>query len=87
VQLAVDKNGDVGGNFYDSLTGQVLPVKGKVDKKTQRVAWMIGSNTNVVYDTGLGNLLSSQAPLLVHMGKTTDQWTMVRLQQPPKASS
>ncbi len=86
-ELAVDKNGNIGGNYYDSLTNQVTPVTGKVDKKTQRAAWIVGSNKNVVYDTGLGNLLSSQAPVLVHMGKnSTQQWLLVRMQQQQTAS-
>lgn len=87
-QLAIDKNGDIGGNYYNELSNQVLQVKGKVDKKNQRVAFTVGTNTSVVYDTGLGNLLSAQAPCLVHFGaKRTEQWMLVRLQQPAKTSS
>lgn len=83
MQLAIDKNGNVGGNYYNELSNQVVPIKGKLDKKNQRVAFTVGGNSSVVYDTGLGNLLSSQAPLLVHFSKTrTEQWTLVRLQQP-----
>jgi hypothetical protein len=82
-QLAIDKNGDVAGNYYNELSQQVLPVHGKLDKKNQRVAWMVGTNKDVVYDTGLGNLLSSQAPLLVHFNKAkTQQALLVRLKQP-----
>jgi hypothetical protein len=85
-QLAIDKNGDVAGNYYNELSNEVLPVKGKLDKKNQRVAFTVGSNTGVVYDTGLGNLLSAQAPCLVHFSaKRTEQWMLVRLQQPSQS--
>lgn len=87
-QLAIDKNGDVAGNYYNELSNEVLPVKGKVDKKNQRVAFTVGSNHAVVYDTGLGNLLSAQAPCLVHFSaKRTEQWILVRLQQPAQSTA
>lgn len=87
-QLAMDKNGDVGGNYHSVLTGQTLPVKGKLDKKNQRVAWTVGTNKDVVYDTGLGNLFSNQAPILVHLSKTkTEQWLLVRLQRPTSGTA
>lgn len=86
-QLAMDKNGNVGGNYYSVLSGQMLPVKGKLDKKNQRVAWTVGTNKNIVYDTGLGNLFQNQAPILVHFNKAkTEQWLMVRMQRPPEQS-
>ena len=50
-----------------------------------RAAWIIGNNKNVVYDSGLSNLLKKQSSVLVHMGKDkTQQWTLVKLQQPKK---
>lgn len=81
-QLAIDKNGDVGGNYYNVLTDTTTQVSGKLDKKTQRVAFRVGDNKNVIYDTGLGNLMSDQAPILIHYGKDrTEQWLLVRQKQ------
>jgi len=43
-QLAVNKQGVIRGNYEDMLAGNVEPINGSVDKKTQRVAWTIGDN-------------------------------------------
>ena len=85
-QIAMDKKGNVAGNYYDMLSDQTQQIHGKLDKKTQRVAWTVGDNKKVVYDTGLGNLLKDQAPLLVHFDKDrTQQWLLVRLDKPDGA--
>jgi hypothetical protein len=81
-QLAVNKTGVIRGNYFNPLTSEEKPVQGKVDMKNKRVAWTVGSNKNVVYDTGLANLLAKQSSLLIHMDKnTTQQWNLVRLQK------
>jgi hypothetical protein len=82
-QLATSKDGAIGGNFCDMLTGSTLQVHGAVDKQTQRAAWTVGDNKTTVYDTGIYNLTKEEAPLLVHFGKDrTEQWMLVRLKQP-----
>lgn len=86
-QLAVDKGGVVRGNYYNPMTQEEQPVQGKVDKKNKRVAWTIGSNKQVVYDTGLANLLKPQSSILVHLSRdTTQQWNLVRLKKPSSAT-
>lgn len=82
-QLATSKQGAIGGNFCDMLTGSTLKVHGSVDRQTQRAAWTVGDNKTTVYDTGIYNLTKDEAPLLVHFGKDrTEQWMLVRLKQP-----
>lgn len=79
-QLAVNKAGIIHGNYQNVLTQTVLPVRGAVDEKTQRAAWTVGDNKDVVYDTGIYNLTKEQAPILIHFGKErTQQWLLVRL--------
>ncbi len=86
VQLATNKDGTIAGNFADLLTGNTLPVKGSVDKQTQRAAWTVGDNTDTVYETGIYNLTQEQTPMLVHFGKDrTQQWLLVRLKRPDDA--
>jgi hypothetical protein len=81
-EIAVDKKGKIRGNCYDQLTNQIQPISGSVNKKDTRAAWTVVSNANVVYDTGIANLLAEQAPILVHFGKDrTEQYTLVRLKQ------
>ena len=84
-QLAVDKNGIIRGNYYDALQGTSTEVYGSVDPKTQRAAWTIGKNQNTVFETGVYNLTKEQTPVLVHFGKDkTQQWLLVRVEQPNK---
>jgi hypothetical protein len=81
-QLSIDKDGVVSGAYQNVLSGEQSPISGQVDKKTQRVAWKIGTN-NTVIETGLQNLTQDVASCLVHFGPdTTQTWLLVRLKQP-----
>jgi hypothetical protein len=83
-QLAINKEGLLRGNYYNALTDMTVPLSGKVDKRTQRAAWIIGDKTDTVYETGLGNLSEPETQMLVHIGKDrTQQRTLVRM-EPPK---
>jgi hypothetical protein len=85
-QLATNKQGAIGGNFSDMLTGSTLTVHGSVDKQTQRAAWTVGDNKDTVYEAGISNLTQDQLPVLVHFGKDrTQQWMLVRMKQPDQA--
>ena len=69
------------------LSGEKSPISGQVDKKTQRVAWKIGSN-NTVLETSLQNLTQDVAGCLVHFGADiTQTWLLVRLKQPEMPSA
>jgi hypothetical protein len=81
-QLSIDKDGVVSGAYQNVLSGEMSPISGQVDKKTQRVAWKIGTN-NTVIETGLQSLTQDVASCLVHFGPdTTQTWLLVRLKQP-----
>jgi len=81
-QLAVNHQGIIRGNFYNTMTDATLPVHGAVDKKTQRVAWTMGDNKSTVVDTGLANLTKDEGPALMHFGKDrTQEWLLVRLKK------
>jgi len=80
VQIAIAKNGAVSGSYYHTLTETTLPLQGSFDKASQRAAWTFGDNSNVVYETSLGNLTLDDAPLLVHFADgRTQEWRLVRL--------
>lgn len=88
MQVAVNKSGAVGGNYYDVVSGTTVPIQGAVDKETQRLAWTVGDNKNTVGETGIFNLTKDEAPALIHIGKDkTQQWTLVRLKQPETQSA
>jgi hypothetical protein len=83
MQLAVNKEGIISGMLYNQTTDKSLPIQGKVDKQTQRVAFRIGNNDHVVCETGLYDLTKNEVPLLVHFGADkTEQYLLVRLDKP-----
>jgi hypothetical protein len=82
-QLAINKDGIIRGNFYNALSDTTVPVYGSVDNKTQRAAWTVGEHKNRVFETGIANLTEPETSMLVHFGTDrTQQWTLVRLEQP-----
>jgi hypothetical protein len=87
LQLAVNKQGILRGNYTATMTNDTKPVQGSVDKKTQRAAWTIGDNQENIIETGIYNLTKDQAPCLVHFGKNkTEQWLLVRIKQDQSAA-
>ena len=84
--ILLNKKGVVRGNYFDALTQTTLSVQGAVDKESKRVAWTVGENKEVAYETGLVNLSREESQMLVHYGKDkTQQWTIVRLEAPEEA--
>ena len=87
IQLAVNKQAIVRGNYTDTFTDQPLEIHGSVDKKSQRVAFTIGDKKTTVFETGLYSLTKDEMPLLIQFGKDrTEQWLLVRLKQPEDKS-
>jgi hypothetical protein len=85
-QLALDKAGDIRGNYYDQVTDATASVSGSVNKKDQRVAFRVGTNKNMVVETGLYNLTQDQSTALVHFGPDrTQQFVLVRVKPPADA--
>ena len=83
VQLAIDQYGIVRGNYTNQLTGETELVNGVLDTRTQRLTWVIGSNTATVFDTSLYALMQPESSILVHYGPlSTDQMLAVRLPEP-----
>jgi hypothetical protein len=83
LQLAVNKQGVIRGNYQDSADNDNQVIHGSVDLKTQRVAFTIGDKTDRVVETGLYNLTKDEAPALIHFGADrTEQWLLVRLTNP-----
>jgi hypothetical protein len=82
VQLAVDKDGIISGTMTNQKTKQTLPVQGRVDKETQRVAFTIGDAKDVVFETGIFNLTQQQTPVLVHGEGREETYLLLRLEQP-----
>ena len=88
IQLAVNKQGVIRGNYTETAANKNQVIQGSVDKQTQRVAFTVGENTKNVVETGLYNLTKDEAPCLIHFGnERTEQWLLVRLQKPDTAGN
>ena len=68
-QLAINKDGVIRGNYYNTLTDSAEPVAGSVDRKTQRAAWTVGGRKSPVYEAGIANLTKEETTMLLHFGK------------------
>jgi len=83
LQLAVNKEGVIRGNFHDQVLDQVVQVEGSVDKATQRVALRPSGKPAPVVEAGLWNLTQDSLKVLVHFEKDrAEERTLIRLQQP-----
>ena len=85
LQLAVNKEGAIQGTYFNSDDNTAKPIKGMVDKESERAVWTFADkNKNaVIMETGIYNLTKDQTGVLVHFGKErTQEWLMVRLNEP-----
>jgi hypothetical protein len=88
IQLAVNKQGVIRGNYTDTATEKTMVIQGAVDKQTQRVAFTVGDNKTNLIETGLYNLTKDEAPALVHVGNDkTAQYLLVRLDKDAQAAN
>ena len=82
MQLAVNRQGMLRGNYTDEVTEATQPIKGAIDQNSQRAAWIVGNHQTLVMEAGLSNLSEGDAPALIHKNGKTDHWLLVRLKQP-----
>src|SRR5262249_21722680 len=86
MQLAVNRQGMLRGNYTDEVTETTQPIHGAADEITHRAAWIVGNHKTSVMEAGLSNLAEGDAPALIHKSGKTDHWLLVRLDQPPAAA-
>jgi hypothetical protein len=81
-QIKLNKQGILGGEYYDASTEQSTKISGSVDKKTQRAAWTIGDDKLPVYEVGVANLTKTETTMMVHNGTDgSQQYALVRIEQ------
>jgi hypothetical protein len=84
--LTVSKEGVIAGTVTNTETDTVQAIEGLVDKKTQRTAWVIEGKDSPIMETGIANLTRDEAPALLHFADgQTQQWLLVRLEEPANA--
>jgi hypothetical protein len=85
VQLAVNAQGTIRGNFHDMNSDAVSPIAGAVDPQTQRAAWSIGGQKAPIYEAGIANLTKDQTTMLAHTSEgQQQQFSLLRLPEPPQ---
>jgi hypothetical protein len=83
VQLAINRDGVIRGNFQDVMTDAVTPIVGAVDKTSQRVSLKLEGNDALIVETGLYNLTNDEVPVLVHFSPDRQEGrVLIRLKQP-----
>lgn len=83
IQLALNRNGELAGTYYNALTDQTYPLEGIVDQETQQAVWELSDNPySPTMSTGLYNLTQEATEARVSFPDGTEQtWVMLRLQE------
>jgi hypothetical protein len=68
VQLAVTKDGIIGGTATDQQAGASFNIQGTVDKNTQRAIWSYvdANNSRIVMESSINNLTQNESTGLIH---------------------
>jgi hypothetical protein len=83
LQLAISREGAINGTLNNTATNQTQTIEGMADKQSQRCAWTVQGQTRPIMETGIANLTQDSAPALLHFADgQTQQWLMVRLEEP-----
>ncbi len=83
LQLAISKEGIIAGTFQNTATDKSFEVEGTIDTQSQRAAWGPVGESWPIMETGVYNLTEPEAGALVHFDDgQTQQWTMIRLDEP-----
>lgn len=83
LQLAISKEGIIAGTFQNTSTGASLEVEGTIDRDSQRAAWGPVGKEWPIMETGIYNLTENECSVLLHFENgDTQQWTMMRLDDP-----
>jgi hypothetical protein len=85
VQVAVTKDGVIGGTAFDQRSGSAFNLYGMVDKRTQRAVFGFTNDRSqrLVLETSIFNLTQSAATGMVHYGPNDMRVVeLVRLQDP-----
>ncbi len=87
IQLAISKDGEVAGTYYNAVGNTNYPLEGGVDPKTQQIYWELPGYPNApIITTGLYNLLQDVSNIQLHYANgSTLNWVLVRVSPPSSA--
>jgi len=86
LQLAVSKEGILAGTVQNTATDKMEEIEGTIDKESGRAAWVIVGKDSPIMESGIANLTQEEVPALLHFADgTTQQWLLVRLEEPKES--
>jgi hypothetical protein len=81
-QLAVSKQGELKGNYYDSITNTTQPVSGAIDRETRKAGWKVGGKGGATFETTLDALMKTPSDVTMKSGGAEHEWELVQVQKP-----
>ncbi len=84
LQLALNKNGEVAGSYYNSITDEGYEITGVIDQQTQTVAMKVLDDPNApIIESGIYNLTQAEAPVRVHfIDGRIENMLLIRIDDP-----
>jgi hypothetical protein len=77
-QLAVDREGTVRGNFVDSLSGTVHPIRGSIDPATLTATWSVGTGGGR-FTAAIASFTAEPHAVAMTVGGVTHDMALARL--------
>lgn len=81
-QLAVSKQGELKGNYYDAISNAVQPITGSIDRETRKATWSIGTKGGATFETTLDALVETPSTVTMKSGSTSQEWELVQMEKP-----
>lgn len=80
LQLAVNRQGEIRGVYYDAISGASQNLTGRIDESTQVAQWSPDSNPQTTFRTKLSELTQSSGTVEVTQPAGQQRWRIVREQ-------
>ena len=81
-QLAVSKQGELKGNYYDAISNAVQPITGSIDRETRKATWSIGTKGGATFETTLDALVETPSTVTMKSGSSSQEWELVQMEKP-----
>ena len=78
MQLSCNRQGDLRGVEYDSITGESENLSGRIDQSTQIAEWQLDSNSQITFRANLSDLTQATGTIAVTQHGSTQQWRIAR---------
>ncbi len=78
LQLTVNRQGDLRGVYYDSITATSQNLSGRIDQSTQLAQWSLDSNPQISFRANLNQLTQPTGTIEVTQPAGNQQWRIAR---------